>query len=128
MSLVSKANGLPVMYRAYPGSINDVSTFMETASEMEVVGPDVMREFVSDSGYFANFNMARLIGRGDDFTIEGKWNKQTLLILEEKRQLLASHGEYVTHGSYAYRYEPCEYKVFSKEAGMIRNPRLHILF
>ena len=118
MSLVSKANGLPVMYRAYPGSINDVSTFMETASEMEVVGPDVMREFVSDSGYFANFNMARLIGRGDDFTIEGKWNKQTLLILEEKRQLLASHGEYVTHGSYAYRYEPCEYKVFSKEAGM----------
>ena len=116
MSLVSRADGLPVMYRAYPGSINDVSTFMETASEMEVVGPDVKREFVSDSGYFSNLNMARLIKNGDDFTIEGKWDSQTLLILEEKGGALASHGEYVTHGSYAYRYEPCEYKVTSKEA------------
>jgi len=117
MSLVSKTNGLPVMYRAYPGSINDVSTFMETASEMEVIGPDVKREYISDSGYFSNLNMARLIKNGDDFTIEGKWNKQTLLILEEKRKLLATHGKYVTHGSYAYRYESCEYKVSSKEAG-----------
>ena len=46
MSLVARPSRLPVMYRAYFGSINDISTFTETSEEMEVVGEGVSREYI----------------------------------------------------------------------------------
>jgi len=109
MSLVARQTRLPVMYRAYYGSINDISTFTETAEEMEVVGGGVSREYISDCGYFSDFNLGLMLRKGDDFTIEAKWNNRTERIWEEHRAGLEGHGETVRHGGLVYRHEPCEY-------------------
>lgn len=117
MSLVAKSTRLPVMYRAYPGSINDISTFTETREEMEVVDPDAKILYVSDCGYFSSLNMRLMVKYGHDFVMESKWDTQTLAILAAKRKALMTSGEYVRHGSYTYRSEPCTYTLYDKKAG-----------
>jgi hypothetical protein len=114
MSLIDKNTKLPVMYRAYPGSINDISTFMETSEEMRVIGADVSREYVSDSGYFSNFNMAYMLRAGDGFTIEANWDGQTERILVENEEKLRGNGVFVMHSGLSYRYEKCSYTVTDK--------------
>jgi len=111
MSLIAKNTKLPVMYRAYPGSINDISTFMETSEEMKVIGSDVSREYVSDSGYFSNFNMAYMLRSGDGFTIEADWDRQTERAFVENEEKLRGNGVFVMHSGLSYRYERCSYTV-----------------
>jgi len=117
MSLVERASGLPIMYRAYPGSINDIATFLETSDEMKVIDQDASLLFVSDCGYFSSLNMRLMRKGGHDFVMEAKWDTQTLAILQRKRQALKGIGEYVSHGQYTYRYEPCTYVLHDKTEG-----------
>lgn len=121
MSLVARPSRLPVMYRAYFGSINDISTFTETSEEMEVVGEGVSREYISDCGYFSDFNLGLMLRNGDDFTIEAKWNNRTGKIWEEHRASLEGHGETVRHGGLVYRHEPCEYILPTDDCPAPRN-------
>ena len=117
MSLVARTSRLPVMYRAYPGSINDISTFTETREEMEVVDPEARILYVSDCGYFSSLNMRLMVKNGHDFVMEAKWDAQTLATLAARRKDLMASGEYVRHGSYTYRCEPCEYTLYDRKAG-----------
>lgn len=117
MSLVARMSRLPVMYRAYPGSINDISTFTETQEEMEVIDSEARILYVSDCGYFSSLNMRLMVKNEHDFVMEAKWDTQTLAILAAKREVLMNPGEYVRHGSFAYRSEPCTYVLHDKKAG-----------
>ena len=117
MSLVARSGRLPVMYRAYPGSINNISTFTETEEEMKAVGGDASILYVPDSGYFSSLDMRLMVKNGHDFVMEVKWDTQTLAILAAKRGALMGPGEYVKHGSYTYRSEPCAYSLFDRSAG-----------
>ncbi len=117
MSLVAKTSRLPVMYRAYPGSINDISTFTETMEEMEVIDPEARILYVSDCGYFSSLNMRLMVKNGHDFVMEARWDTQALAILDAKRKALMAPGEYVRHGSYTYRSESCTYTLYDKKAG-----------
>lgn len=117
MSLVARKLELPIMYRAYPGSINDVSTFTETDEEMKVIDKEASILYVSDCGYFSSLNMRLMIKSGHDFVMEAKWDTQTLFVLREKRKMLLGAGEYVKHGAYTYRSEPCTYTLYDKKAG-----------
>lgn len=117
MSLVAMDSRLPIMYRAYPGSINDISTFLETSEEMEVIGKNKAILYASDSGYFSNFNMMHMTKNHKHFIMEGKWDTQTLMVLEEKRNVLKGSGSYVKHGSYTYRHESCTYVLHDSGKG-----------
>jgi len=117
MSLVARASRLPVMYRAYPGSINDISTFTETQVEMEVIDSEAKILYVSDCGYFSSLNMRLMVKNCQDFVMEAKWDTQTLALLATKREALMNPGEYIKHGSYTYRSEPCTYILYDKKAG-----------
>lgn len=111
MSLVALDVMLPIACRSYFGSINDISTFMETSVEMEIIGGGTAREYISDSGYFSNFNMVQMLRRGDGFTIEAKWDTQTTGILAECRAQLEQPGDTVRHGSFSYRFARCSYRL-----------------
>lgn len=117
MSLVDRASRLPIMYRAYPGSINDISTFLETSEEFKVIGKDASILYDSDSGYFSCFNMLLMKKSGNDFIMEAKWDLQTLAILSKNRDKLKGVGAYVKHGQHTYRYEPCCYILYDKSKG-----------
>jgi len=109
MSLVAMDSHLPIMYRAYPGSINDIATFLETSAEMKVIGKDKKLLYVSDSGYFSNFNMLLMKQQQNDFIIEAKWNLQTLTMLKENSSKLKDSTQCIEHGRYVYSYAPCTY-------------------
>ncbi len=109
MSMVALEVMLPIVCRSYFGSINDISTFMETSVEMEIIGKGTVREYISDSGYFSNFNMVQMLKHGDGFTIEAKWDTQTVRILADCREQLEQPGDTVKHGSFSYRFAKCSY-------------------
>ena len=128
MSLVARESRLPVMYRAYPGSINDISTFTETNEEMAVIDGDASILYVSDSGYFSSLNMRLMVKGGHDFVMEAKWDTQTLAVLSAKRCALKEPGEYMRHGSYTYRSEPCTYILHDRSAGGRRTTAYGFIF
>ena len=117
MSLVAMGSRLPIMYRAYPGSINDISTFTETSEEMKVVDGEASILYVSDCGYFSALNMLLMAREGHGFVMEAKWDAQTLAVLKASRAALQGPGDYVRHGSYTYRCEPCTYALHDKRRG-----------
>jgi len=111
MSMVAIEVMLPIVCRSYFGSINDISTFMETSVEMDIIGKGTVREYISDSGYFSNFNMIQMLKHGDGFTIEAKWDNQTMRIFVDYKTQLEQPGDTVKHGSFSYRFAKCSYRL-----------------
>jgi len=121
-SLVAMDTSLPVHYRIYPGSINDIGTVMETSEEMSHIAPGCSVTYVSDSGYFSRMNMQLLLNAGSNFIIEANWDSKTLAILHDLRDKLQASGEMTLRSeNYAYRYEPCEYEIDVSQENLYRS-------
>lgn len=109
LSMSEADTGLPVYYRAYPGSINDVSTVTQTTDEMAFISPGAQFETWTDCGYFSDFNMGYMRDHHVGFIMEGRWNDRTSAILKEARMIPEESREMVCHGKYSYTATPCSY-------------------
>lgn len=115
MSLIATDLNLPIMYRAYNGSITDISTLTDTSAEMDIIGPNTKLNYITDCGYFSEFNLRHLINRGEGFLMEAKWQDETERLWAEYKTKLTEPGEFIQHGKYIYRCEECKYNLYTVE-------------
>ena len=115
MSLIATDLNLPIMYRAYNGSITDISTLTDTSAEMDIIGSDTKLNYITDCGYFSEFNLRYIINRGEGFLMEAKWQNETERLLTEYRAKLTEPGEFIQHGKYVYRWEKCIFNLYKTE-------------
>ena len=75
--VVDRAEGIPVMYELYPGSIVDVSTLVNTVEVLRSYGvEDCM--MVLDRGFFSRANIYLLEQRGIDYIIPASLNLKSV--------------------------------------------------
>lgn len=80
---------LPLFYRALPGSIPDIASFIGTNDYMDLL--DIHDyQYVIDRGYFSDANIKDMLARGLDFTIGARWNNRLLGLLRRNAGVLHS--------------------------------------
>lgn len=72
--LFGQTTGLPVMFRLFPGNINDVSTIVDLLTRIELIDDKKVISAVLDRGYFSLDNIELCINAGQKALFAAKMN------------------------------------------------------
>lgn len=102
----SMEDGLPFMYRVYPGSISDVVTLRNLTSDLDSMGVKPI-EMVMDRGFFSHSNVVHMMGLDSGFTmpVPAKNAIFKLLVSESVEHIQSPLNTDILNGSVVRAYE-----------------------
>ncbi|MDO5862605.1 MAG: hypothetical protein Q4Q58_07435 [Thermoplasmata archaeon] len=102
----SMEDGLPFMYRVYPGSVSDVVTLRNLTSDLDSMGVKPI-EMVMDRGFFSHSNVVHMMGLDSGFTmpVPAKNAIFKLLVSESVEHILSPLNTEILNDSVVRAYE-----------------------